>query len=119
LAAIFVILKQIISNYIKKEHTFYNSFAFYSGIAGPSIAFLLFIILRRRHIEENKNVSLVKSRKATKMAHKRLELANNHLQTNNKELFYEEIFKALYGYLSDKLSMQVSDLSKTSFLPNF
>jgi len=76
----------------KKEHTFYIHSRFIPHCRSIN-RFLLFIILRRRHIEENKNVSLVKSRKATKMAHKRLELANNHLQTNNKELFYEENFQ--------------------------
>ena len=46
------------------------------------------------------------------MAKKRLSIATQHLKANNKELFYIEIFKSLYGYISDKLNIPVADLNK-------
>ena len=46
------------------------------------------------------------------MARKRLEIANQHLKTNNYEGFYNELFKSINGYLSDKLNISVADLSK-------
>ena len=46
------------------------------------------------------------------MARKRLSVAEQHLKSNNKELFYIEIFKALYGYIRDKLNIPLVDLNK-------
>lgn len=95
-----------------KEGYFFGSGLFYLSLISPLLLFVAFVIVRRKNIEENKDVVAVKSRKATKMAKKRLVLAEKYLQANNKELFYVEIFKALYGYTSDKLNIPVADLSK-------
>ena len=53
-----------------------------------------------------------KNRKATKMALKRLHLAGTFLKQNLYTAFYEELHKALLGFISDKLNMPVSELSK-------
>lgn len=53
-----------------------------------------------------------KNRKATKMALKRLQLANTFLRQNLYTAFYEELHKALLGFISDKLNMPVSELSR-------
>lgn len=53
-----------------------------------------------------------KNRKATKMALKRLQLANTFLKQNLYTAFYEELHKALLGFISDKLNMPVSELSR-------
>ena len=58
------------------------------------------------------DVALTKNRKATKMARKRLKLAGDYLDKNLYTAFYEELHKALLGFTSDKLSMDMSDLSK-------
>jgi len=71
----------------------------------PFVAFFLFIFIRRKNIEQNKDAVAVKSRKATKMAKKRLSAAEQHLKSNNKEAFYMEISQALYGYIGDKLNI--------------
>jgi len=97
-----------------KGQRFFGSPWFYTGFIAPSICFILFLGFRRKHVQNNSNVLLVKSRKATKMAKKRLVVAQSHLLNNNKDRFYEEIFRAIYGYLGDKLAMPVSDLSKES-----
>jgi hypothetical protein len=54
----------------------------------------------------------MKTKKATKVTRKRLQTANNYLKANNSNAFYEEVFKALWGYLSDKLNIPLSELSK-------
>jgi hypothetical protein len=94
------------------DNYFFGSGLFYLSLLSPILLFAGFIVVRRKNIEENKDVVAVKSRKATKMAKKRLVLAETHLKSNNKEPFYVEIFKALYGYISDKLNIPVADLSK-------
>jgi hypothetical protein len=100
------------SNLKPKDDYFFGSLLFYLGLISPLIAFIGFLFVRRKNIEQNKDAVAVKSRKATKMARKRLSIAEQHLKSNNKELFYIEIFKALYGYISDKLNIPVADLNK-------
>jgi hypothetical protein len=53
----------------------------------------------------------MRNKKATKVARKRLKEAEKQLKANNKEIFYIEISKALWGYLSDKFSIPIADLS--------
>ena len=55
---------------------------------------------------------LVKNRKANKMAKKRLNTASKYLKENKREQFYDETLKAMWGYLSDKLSIPVADLNR-------
>lgn len=96
----------------EKEEYFFSSALFYTLLASPLLCFISFLIIRRKSIANNKDGVAVKSRKATKMARKRLSIAEQHLKANNKELFYIEIFKALYGYISDKLNIPLADLNK-------
>lgn len=96
----------------EKNRHFFGSPLFYAGLISPIFAFIGFIFLRRKSQEQNKDAAVVKSRKATKMAKKRLSVAEQHLKQSNKELFYVEIFKALYGYISDKLNIPIADLNK-------
>ena len=72
------------------------------------VAFVLF----RRHIVENANVSKVRTRKANKVAQKRMKQAGRLLAAGDSDRFYDEMLKALWGYAGDKLSMPVSQLSK-------
>ena len=46
------------------------------------------------------------------MAKRRLSTANNHLKSNELTSFYEEIFKALYGYLGDKMNIPIAEFNK-------
>jgi hypothetical protein len=93
---------------------FFGSPAYDLGFILPGGCFILFLVLRQKRLKDRNDIRLMKSRKATKMAQKRLRIAYGHIQKNNKENFYKEIFRALYGYLSDKLFMPISDLSKES-----
>jgi len=54
----------------------------------------------------------MKTRKAEKLARKRLKIARKYLQNRSENEFYDEIFRALWGYLSDKLAIPVSILNK-------
>ena len=53
-----------------------------------------------------------KTRRATKMAMKRLKAAESYLERNLYSAFYEELHKAVLGFISDKLNIQVADFSK-------
>ena len=54
----------------------------------------------------------MKTKKANKVAIKRMKQAGKLLADNKKEAFYDEVLKALWGYVSDKLSIPLSMLSK-------
>jgi hypothetical protein len=89
-----------------------NKRFFYSAYAGALFAFLLVLFVRREHIRRNADLSLVKNRKAGKVAVKRLQSAALCLKNEEIDKFYEEVLKSIWGYLSDKLSIPVSDLTR-------
>jgi hypothetical protein len=91
-----------------------TSNSFYSAYAFTIFVFFLVLFLRREHIRRNSDMSLVRNRKAGKVAVKRLHSASVCLENQLIDKFYEEILKALWGYLSDKLSIPVSELTRTN-----
>lgn len=66
---------------------------------------------QKREAELSDTVSL-KRKLANKVAAQRLLTAKNHMQKGDKRAFYDEIIHAIWGYLSDKLNMPLSELSK-------
>lgn len=78
----------------------------------PFIGFIVIIVVYRKQAVENANIAKVKTKKAGKMATRRLKVAKQKMQQKDKAGFYDEVLKALWGYLGDKLSMPVSELSK-------
>jgi len=98
----------------KSDNILVTKQSFYSAYAFSLLAFLLILFLRREHIRRNSDVSLVKNRKAGKVAIKRLHSASICLKNEEIDQFYDEILKALWGYLSDKLNIPVSDLSRNN-----
>jgi len=74
--------------------------------------FLLFLFINRKKAKENSDLSRVRNRKANKVAVKKLKKAASYLKENNKESFYDEVLKALWGYTSDKLNIPLSMLTK-------
>jgi BatD DUF11 like domain len=88
-----------------------RSFATAYGFA--LILFFGILFLRREQVRRNSDLSIVRNRKAAKIAGKRLQKASSFLNSGADE-FYEEILKALWGYLSDKLSIPVSELTRNN-----
>ena len=95
-----------------KGSSFYGTFEFYSIYLLSLIAFVVIFVLNRKKIKENANLTLVRNKRANKVALKRLKAASGFLKNNQAEQFYESVIKALWGYLSDKLSIPVADLNR-------
>ena len=95
-----------------KSKPIFGSTGYYLWFIIPSCLFIMLFILYRKQIKENSNIVLVKNKRANKQATKRLKQANIHLQANEKEPFYEEVLKALWGYTSDKLNIPIAELDK-------
>ncbi|MFP4525296.1 MAG: BatD family protein [Bacteroidales bacterium] len=93
-----------------KDDFLFGSVLFYAVFAGGIFLFIIVFLLQHRRAKENANIALAKSRKANRYARERLKTVFKHLNNNNKDKFYEEILKTLWGYLSDKLSIPASEL---------
>ncbi len=90
---------------------FFNSTAFYALFIVPALLFVVFIFLLKKELKKRTNIALMRNRKATRVAQKRMKKAQAFLQENNRKAFYEEVSQALWGYLSDKFSIPLSNLS--------
>ncbi|HEX8548987.1 MAG TPA: hypothetical protein VF691_18620, partial [Cytophagaceae bacterium] len=105
-------IKTATPSFKDKDRYFYGSPLFYSLLLAPALFFCGFLFYRKKIEKESADTLGLKSRRATGIAKKRLVLAHKYLKENNKTLFYQEVNKAIWGYLSDKLSIPMAELSK-------
>ena len=105
-------IKQNEVTFQPKGSFFYGSMSYWLFYIIPALAFILFFIIYRKQAAENANVAKMRTKKAHKVAIKRMKLAGKLLSENKKDAFYDEVLKALWGYISDKLNIPVSRLSK-------
>ena len=105
-------IKQNEVTFQPKGSFFYGSMSYWLFYIIPALAFIIFFIIYRKQAAENANVAKVRTKKANKVATKRMKLAGKLLSENKKDAFYDEVLKALWGYISDKLNIPVSRLSK-------
>lgn len=100
------------SSLCPKGDFFFGTVGYYLCYLIPLLLFVVFAVIYRQKALENANVAKVKTKKANKVATRRMKLAGKLLAENKKNEFYDEVLKALWGYISDKLSIPVSQLSK-------
>jgi len=67
-------------------------------------------------MKENENIVLVKNKRASKIAQKRLKTALKFLKIGKKDEFYEEILKGIWNYLSDKLNIPIASLTRETII---
>lgn len=101
-------------SYQSTKNYFVGSLGYWMWYIIPFILLLAVYLINRKQARENANVALMRNKKANKMAIKRLKLAEKYLKENNKESFYDEVLRAIWGYFSDKLSIPVANLSKNN-----
>ena len=95
-----------------KGEYFFGSMGYWLVFIIPGLVFIACFLIYRKQIAANANVAKVRTKKANKVAVKRMKQAGKLLAANEKDAFYDEVLKALWGYISDKLSIPVSQLSK-------
>lgn len=100
------------TSYTQKGDYLFGTRRYWAAYLLPFLLFAAFVIYFRKQAQENANVARVKTKKANKVAARRMKQAGKLLAANKKNEFYDEVLKALWGYMSDKLSMPVSQLSK-------
>lgn len=77
-------------------------------------AFITTLVYMQKRIRLNSDKTLVRNKRAHKVALKRLKSAERNMLAKRESEFYEEMLKALWGYMSDKLNIPVAGLSKES-----
>jgi len=100
------------SSAFKSKSAFWVTSGYYQLLYILLIAlFITFSYLFRRYRQRMQDVALVRTRRASKVAQKRLKMASQLLEQNNNAQFFEEIHKAIWGYVSDKLNIPLASLS--------
>ncbi|MBQ5710102.1 MAG: protein BatD [Alistipes sp.] len=74
--------------------------------------FVVIYVVMRKRIRENRNIVARRMRQADKVAVQRLRMAQRSMAEGNRHAFYEEMLRAMWGYISDKFNIPVSNLTK-------
>lgn len=77
------------------------------------LAVVLYFIIGKR-IRDSHNSVLVKGKRANKIAVQRFRAAERYMREMNRHAFYEEMLKAMWGYISDRFNIPIADLTKES-----
>ncbi|OJX90749.1 MAG: hypothetical protein BGP01_05100 [Paludibacter sp. 47-17] len=96
----------------KESHYLIDAFVSWLMYVLPALFTLILFVVFRKQVKENANVSLMKNKRANRIARKRLKVALGLLKAGNTDRFYEELMKGIWTYLSDKLSIPVAELTK-------
>lgn len=83
----------------------------YVYIFGGLALLILTVFLWRNKLRKEADIFYVRNKRAHKVAKKRLKNAYNLLQEDNDD-YYEEILKAFWGYLGDRMRINTADLSR-------
>ena len=105
-------IKTDTADFHNKGDFFFGTLRYWLFYIVPALLFLIFFWIYRKQAAQNANIALVRTKKANKVASRRLKTAAKFLKENQTEMFYDEILKAVWGYLSDKLNIPVSILTK-------
>ena len=98
---------------LKETNSFYlGSVLFWILMTVPFLVLCLLLLVRKRILAAQKDVVGMRKRKARKLASKHLKAAEIHLQNNESSKFYEEVFRSVYGFLSNKFNIPVAELKK-------
>lgn len=90
---------------------FYDTNLFKALAATPIFIFLIGFLLRRKDYDAQ-TLLAISRKKANKVALKRMQKAKKLMSQNKEKEFYDEVIRALWQYVSDKMHIPVSDLSK-------
>lgn len=96
----------------EKDGRFYGSALYWLLYAVLSVLFAITAAVYNKHVKFSSNVALSKTKKANSVAVRRLKNAKKLLHDNRTNEFYDETLKAVWGYMSDKLNIPLSQLSK-------
>ena len=92
--------------------TFFGTWKYWASYILPLLLFVIIVLLGRQRMKANANVALSRGRKANKVALKRMKAAKSLLDAHDVGKFYDEVLRALWGYVGDKFNMSQETLNK-------
>ena len=94
------------------DNFFFGSVGYLMSLLIPFAAFVALLVIFRNRAIDNADLVKMKGKKANKIATKRLRQANKLMLAGKTNEFYEEVLRALWGYVGDKLNMPAEKLSR-------
>ena len=94
------------------DNFFYGSVGYLMSLLIPFVAFVALLVIFRKRAIDNADLVKMKGKKANKIATKRLRQANKLMLAGKSNEFYDEVLRALWGYVGDKLNMPAEKLSR-------
>lgn len=91
---------------------FFGSRGYWVSLLVPLIAFIVLLIVFRKRALDNADLGKMRGKKANKVATRRLRKASQLMQKGEQNAFYDEVLRALWGYVGDKMNMPVTELSR-------
>lgn len=91
---------------------FFGTLAYWMFFLVPFLAFVILAFIYRRRIRRMADIAGMRTRRAGKVAERRLKEAKKALNAKDENAFYEAIHKAILGYVCDKLRIPLSDLTQ-------
>lgn len=94
------------------DNFFFGSVGYLMSLLIPFAAFVALLVIFRKRAIDNADLVKMKGKKANKIATKRLRQANKLMLAGKSNEFYDEVLRALWGYVGDKLNMPAEKLSR-------
>ena len=92
--------------------TFFGTWKCWVAYLLPLLLFVIVIVLGRKQMKANANVALSRGKKANKVALRKMKTAKKLLDAHDTGKFYDEVLRALWGYVGDKFNMSQESLNK-------
>lgn len=99
-------------HWIRQGRAFLWSWGWFAIVFALAACFVGLLFYLRKKIRERADIVRVKTKKANKVALRRLKRAKTHMNTGKESAFFEELLRALWGYMGDKLAIDVANLTK-------
>lgn len=98
---------------LSRNHTFMiSSSLFFLWYLIPVCVLLIVLLIYRKRLRLLADTTLLRQKKASRVARRRLRKAEKHLRRDEASIFYDEMLRSLWGYLSDKLDIPTSELNR-------
>lgn len=91
---------------------FFGSTSWWISLLLPLIAFIVLLVIFRKRALDHADAVKMRGKKATKIARKRLKKASKLMFQGKSEAFYDEVLRALWGYVGYKLNIPVEQLNR-------
>lgn len=99
--------------------SFVGSGSYWLWLVLPFVVFVAVLVVFRKRALDSANIVASKQKRATKVATKRLKTAYRLMKAGRSGEFYDEVLRALWGYVGDRMNMPVESLSRENVVEAF